>query len=82
MIIAKLFPTSFEQRQEASSAPVRFFFSEFVRGAAGMALVLAVLDVIVSRNSSSSQPSERLYIIIAWAVLMAGARVWSARIGR
>jgi hypothetical protein len=78
MIIANLFPTSVQEREEASSTPVRFFLHGFVRFAVTVALVLAAFYVIIPSTRLASWP-ERLYSITTFAVLMAGFRVWAAR---
>jgi hypothetical protein len=78
VIIEKLFPTTVQEREDASSAPVRFFLRDFVRVAVTMALILAAFYVFIPSTRSSTL-GQRLYTIISLAVFMAGFRVWAAR---
>ena len=78
MTVAKFFPTTVQEQEEASSAPVRFFMRAFVRGAVTMAIVLAVFYVIIPSTRATSQ-ADRLYLIITLSVFMSGLRVWAAR---
>jgi hypothetical protein len=67
------------EREWATTAPVRFFFRTFLRLAATVALVMAVLDVAWPAAALSSKPSYRLTFIFWWSLAMAVLELLAAR---
>ena len=79
MAFRYLFPQVDSEREWATTSPVRFFLRVFLRLAATVALVLAVLDVAWPSAAVSSKPSYRLTFIFWWSLVMAIVELFAAR---
>jgi hypothetical protein len=73
------FPTSDLERDWAHTAPARFLFRVFLRGAATMALILSGLDAIRPRSVFDERPGSRLGFIVLWSLIMAALNLLAAR---
>ncbi len=78
MFLDRLVPTSDTERDLAANGPGSFWFSEFLRGAAVMALILTVW-LVVWPLPTFEKSGTRLYMVGSWALLNATVRLWAAR---
>ena len=81
MVSDRFFPTSTSERLGATTSPGKFLLREFFRFAAGMALVITIMNVVVPSTAAES-PTTRLYLVVTWALLMATSKHWAARRAR
>ena len=73
------FPTSDIEREWAITSPGRFLVRVFLRGAATIALVLSVIDVVWHSSAADDTPVSRLRFIVLWSLTMALLNLWAAR---
>ena len=73
------FPVSDLEKEWAGTAPARFLFRLFLKGAATMALVLSVIDAVWARSVFYERPWSRLGFIVLWSLIMASLNLWAAR---
>ena len=72
------FPLSAEDRKSAQSGPARFFVRLFLKFAATMALVLAVMDAVGILSVADRKPNWRLAFIVFWSAFMAAGNLLAA----
>ena len=81
MISRYLFSTTAEENVKAATAPVRFLLTEFLRGAAALALILTAYDALwPSAAPSLRTPGVRLYMVISIPLGIALTKVVAGRI--